>query len=393
MADPGSRLKAWKGVRDNFRDFLGDQIKSRGTLVSLEGPGKEQIKEAAQERLLDNVISSINKDTPEGRLMYQRWTRAQASHHQVCDALRSKNFRRDLSDSAGGTKATRDAVKVFFPEDWCRLLSEDEILAELVVDCATSSIVDSLLDASIELLERHEGWHWPIHHPFRRLQSTPELRVLESSPVASWVNRSLTQSPKSFREQVSQPELPPRWRQPLDRSRGSRDVSLSRELDAKDSTKGKTLKHFRSAKPFNPFMTRLYSFTDSQRPQRRLQREPRDPFAPKWSFPMMAHHFPEQWNRMVPPSTPKVTTPPVTSKATTGLSAREAHSADDDGEEEAPPGYTWLQRKTRNGQTVFPYSLASHRAFFESYKDPELRAKAEAVVPLRMTDWPPIGDI
>lgn len=393
------RVSAWKGVRGNFQDFLGDQIKCRGTLASLEGPGKEQIKEAAQERLLENVISSINKDTPEGRHMYQRWTRAQASHHQVCDALRSKNFRRDLSDYAGGTKATRDAVKVvfflgqvFFPEDWCRLLSEDEILAELVVDCATSSIVDSLLDASIELLESHEGWYWPTQHPFRRLQSTPELRVWgSSSPVASWVNQSVTQSPKSFREQVSQPELPPRWRQPVDRSRGSRDLSLSslsRDLDA--SAKGKTLKHFRSAKPFNPFMTRLYSFTDSQRPQRRLQREPRDPFAPKWSFPMMAHHFPEQWNRMVPPSTPKCVTTPVASKAT-GL-ARDARD-DVDREEEAPPGYTWLQRKTRDGQTVFPYSLASHRAFFESYKDPELRAKAEAVVPLRMTDWPPIGDI
>lgn len=108
------RVSAWKGVRGNFQDFLGDQIKRRGTLASLEGPGKEQIKEAAQERLLENVISSINKDTPEGRHMYQRWTRAQASHHQVCDALRSKNFRRDLSDYAGGTKATRDAVKVFF---------------------------------------------------------------------------------------------------------------------------------------------------------------------------------------------------------------------------------------------------------------------------------------
>lgn len=389
---PGSRLKAWKGVRDNFRDFLGDQIKARGTLASLEGPGKEQIKEAAQERLLENVISSIDKDSPEGRHMYQRWTRAQASHHQVCDALRSKNFRRDLSDYAGGTKATRDAVKVFFPEDWCRLLSEDEILAELVVDCATSSIVDSLLDASIELLESHEGWYWPTHHPFR-LQSTPELRVLESSPVASWVNRSVTQSPKSFREQVSQPELPPRWRQPVDRSRGSRDPSLSRDFDA--PVKGKTLKHFRSSKPFNHFMTRLYGFTDSQRPQRRLQREARDPFAPKWSFPMMAHHFPEQWDRMVPPSTPQVTKSPtaVTAKAT-GLSATSVRDErDDDGEEEAPPGYTWLQRKTRDGQTVFPYSLASHRAFFESYKDPELRAKAEAVVPLRMTEWPPIGDI
>lgn len=373
---PKSRLKSWKGVRENFRDFLGAP---RGALASLEGPGKEQVAESARERLLENVISSINKDTPEGRHMYQRWTRAQEAHHQVVAALRG--FPKEYRDATEGPgrQSTREAVKVSFPEKWCHLLSEDEIIAELVVDCATSNIVDSLLDAAIELLEVHEGWHLPCtHKAFRRLQSTPELRALDVSPMASWANLSGTQSPKSLREQVSQPDLPPRWRQQVDRSRGSRDVSVltSRELDP--PVKGQTLKYFRSSKPFDPFMARLYAFTDSQRPQRRLQRAPRDPFAPKWSFPEMAHHFPEQWNRLVPPSK---LSPPVTPRPTNSFE-----------EEEAPPGYTWLQRKTRDGQTVFPYSLASHRAFFQSYQDPALRAKAEAVVPLRMTEWPRLAD-
>eukprot|EP00438_Fugacium_kawagutii_P027040 Skav210708 [mRNA] locus=scaffold1582:14899:53715:+ [translate_table: standard] len=262
------------------------------------------------------------------------------------------------------------------------------------VDVATSSIVDSLLDAAIELMEVHEGWHPPASHARRRLHSsTPLLNRSRTqgdaeSPLASWANLGGSQSPKSLREQISQPELPPRWRQPVDRSRGVKDMSLSRSLDLRDD-KGKTLKHFRSNKPFNPFMARLYAFTDSQRPQRRLQREPRDPFAPKWNFPMMAHHFPEHWERLVPPATPKavIAAPVSSSKSTTSMAVEEGYEEE---EEDLPHSFRCSQ--TRDGQTVFPYSLASHRAFFQSYQDAELRAKAEAVVPLRMTEWPSLDE-
>lgn len=367
------QVNPWKGLRSGFTEHL-ENTKSKGA-ASLEGVVREHARDAAQERLLDNVISSINKDTPEGKQSYERWCKAQNAHHQVVEALRQRSFR--MPEEGGrGRKATEEAVKVFFPEEWCHLLSEDEVLAELVVDCAVTKIVEDLLDASVGLLEFHEGWHLPASHKMWRMHSSPQLA---SSPLTAGARVNLSQSPKSIRETLTQPDLPPRWRQRLDGKSRSADVSSdSAEVS---SPVGRTLKHFRSSRPFDPFLVRLYGFTESQRPQRRLKRTPSDPLAPKWSFPTTAENFPQQWNRMAPPSPPKpvkVGTPVATQKSMSNL--------DEEEEDEAPPGYTWLLRKTRDGQTVFPYSLASHRAFFESYKDPELKAKAMAVAPMRMTD-------
>jgi len=37
------------------------------------------------------------------------------------------------------------------------------------------------------------------------------------------------------------------------------------------------------------------------------------------------------------------------------------------------------------GRTTFPYSVALHKAFLESQRDPALKAKAYALAPLRLT--------
>eukprot|EP00913_Durusdinium_trenchii_P020556 g19309.t1 len=361
------QVNPWKGLRSGFTEHL-ENTKSKGA-ASLEGVVREHARDAAQERLLDN-------DTPEGKQSYERWCKAQNAHHQVVEALRQRSFR--MPEEGGrGRKATEEAVKVFFPEEWCHLLSEDEVLAELVVDCAVTKIVEDLLDASVGLLEFHEGWHLPASHKMWRMHSSPQLA---SSPLTAGARVNLSQSPKSIRETLTQPDLPPRWRQRLDGKSRSADVSsdsaevstIAQAPRIGAPTEGRTLKHFRSSRPFDPFLVRLYGFTESQRPQRRLKRTPSDPLAPKWSFPTTAENFPQQWPlwRMGCPPV-KVGTPVATQKSMSNL--------DEEEEDEAPPGYTWLLRKTRDGQTVFPYSLASHRAFFESYKDPELKAKAMAV--------------
>lgn len=128
---------------------------------TLEGSGKEHLVEAAQDRLLENVVAGINQDTAQGKRIREQWTCAQASNLQVKEALRARNFPTQLpglNASGHGRKATRDACEAFWPEKWCRVLDDDEILAELVVDCTINSIVDSFLDSAIELLDAHEGW-------------------------------------------------------------------------------------------------------------------------------------------------------------------------------------------------------------------------------------------
>jgi len=343
--------------------------------------------EAAQDRLLENVVAGINQDTAQGKRIREQWTCAQASNLQVKEALRARNFPTQLpglSASGHGRKATRDACEAFWPEKWCRVLHDDEILAELVVDCAINSIVDSFLDSAIELLEAHEGWALKSTGSGK---STHRPVGLGNPLVAGgWAAvSSSTFQPNSLESpSTQQPDVPTVYRQrtmhnSMTRSRSSGEIDSSTERDNGRST----LKHFRSPKPLDPFMERLHAFTESQRPARRLTRKQSDPFAPKWSLPMMASNFPEYWNSIAPPPKPQ----PV-AVSTPGGGAHRASLSEEWGEDEViPPGYNWLQRKTRDGQTVFPYSLASHKAFFESYNDPALRAKAADVAPLRMTEW------
>ncbi|CAJ1372673.1 unnamed protein product [Effrenium voratum] len=374
-----SKSSSWKGVQDSFKSYLED-LPSKGSIASLEGPGREQVRDVAQERLLDSIISAINQDdTPEGRRSHERWSRAQVANQQVKEALKVQHFRGPVDAGGIGRNATREAAEAFFPEHWRSVLDEDEVMAELVVDCVALKVAETFLDAAAELLQRHEGWYLPATKMGRTMQRSATL----GGPLASsaWANLSRGEGIHS----PPQPDAPVLVRQHLasmsrssrDRSECSQEFQESTQSLREGSPHGRTLKHFRSARPLDPFLMRLQAFTDSQRPQRRLKRRTSDPFGPKWSFPMLASHFPEHWNAMAPAK-------PASPGRTEGVK----QVLDAEWEEEAPPGYTWLQRKLRDGQTVFPYSLASHKAFFESYKDAELRDKAEAIVPLRMTEWP-----
>mmetsp|Transcript_40219 Transcript_40219/g.93112 ORF Transcript_40219/g.93112 Transcript_40219/m.93112 type:complete len:381 (+) Transcript_40219:123-1265(+) len=368
--------RAWKGVRETFQGFL-QETPSKG--LNLEGPRQEQLLEAAQDRLLEHIVASINQDTPHGKLVQDRWVRAQAANLQVKEALRARSFP-TLADAPGaGRKATRDACEAFFPDLWCRVLRDDEVLAELIVDCATNRILDSFLDSAVELLT--QGWSTPSNGGAAVRQSkAPNSPLLAGALASLGSSTCLTDSPRSPLAD-RQPDVPV-----VHRQRSVYDsVSRSRSSGEIDSVSPKssgwtTLKQFRSSKPLDPFMTRLHAFTESQRPARRLVRQRSDPLGPKWSIPMMASNFPDYWNALAPPPKPTVSTPGTQRAASLSEGWEEE-------EEVIPPGYTWLQRKTRDGQTVFPYSLVSHKAFFESYKDSTLRGRAMEVVPLRMTEW------
>lgn len=83
---------------------------------TLEGSGKEHLVEAAQDRLLENVVAGINQDTAQGKRIREQWTCAQASNLQVKEALRARNFPTQLpglNASGHGRKPPGMHVKHF----------------------------------------------------------------------------------------------------------------------------------------------------------------------------------------------------------------------------------------------------------------------------------------
>jgi hypothetical protein len=92
---------------------------------------------------------------------------------------------------------------------------------------------------------------------------------------------------------------------------------------------------------------------------------------------MLATNFPAVWEK----------TAPLKMKEDPGVPpAAKAEDEDEEWEDEEPKGYTWLQRKGRDGKTLFPYSLVSHKAFIESQPNPLLKAKVLEIAPMRFTD-------
>eukprot|EP00441_Pelagodinium_beii_P038913 CAMPEP_0197651880 /NCGR_PEP_ID=MMETSP1338-20131121/34108_1 /TAXON_ID=43686 ORGANISM="Pelagodinium beii, Strain RCC1491" /NCGR_SAMPLE_ID=MMETSP1338 /ASSEMBLY_ACC=CAM_ASM_000754 /LENGTH=457 /DNA_ID=CAMNT_0043226637 /DNA_START=36 /DNA_END=1409 /DNA_ORIENTATION=- len=443
MSPAGGR--GWQVIRENFADFLVNQppkrdISGAASAVSLflgimkteedTGPSKEQLRNAAQDRLLDNIISRLNKETPEGRLSDQQWTNAKNAQIEVRNTLQAIGYQRPESgdrgslDSMLGTKHTSEACAALFPVDWCNLITVD-LIADLVVDALMGSVVDSFLDGAVELLQIHEGWTLPSEdYRGSPRQAGSVMGKSMSSPLrltATQASTSLTDGGGSQSMQLpggpvpsspqspllAPPSVPAIWRQQnrpfqsiesLSSGRLShpRGRNQSSSLDGFATSPGRysvrggkgtgqemdgwTLRRFHACQPLESYTKRIQATTEQQRPRRRLKRVESDPLAPKQSLPMLATNFPEYWEKTAPAPLPKPTITEVVGGPFAGDDAEEW-------DEEEPKGYTWLQRKGRDGQTVFPYSLVSHRAFIQSYNnDPVLKARAMDVAPIRFTD-------
>jgi len=156
---------------------------------------------------------------------------------------------------------------------------------------------------------------------------------------------------------------------------------MSPGASPRSEDQGWSLKRFHACQPLEPFARRIHLKTEQQRPKRLIKRDDRDPLAPKWVLPMLATNFPQTWDRNMPGINAKKSN--IAGVAAPAPAA--AATAEDEWEEE-PKGYTWLQRKGRDGKTLFPYSLVSHRAFLQSQVGDELKAKALAFAPMRMTE-------
>eukprot|EP00931_Biecheleriopsis_adriatica_P043653 TRINITY_DN24950_c0_g1_i2.p1 TRINITY_DN24950_c0_g1~~TRINITY_DN24950_c0_g1_i2.p1 ORF type:complete len:445 (-),score=89.07 TRINITY_DN24950_c0_g1_i2:35-1369(-) len=418
--------RGWQVVRDNFDHFLkarpdAHKIGSAAEAIAiLLGTGKknagpsreEELFEAAQDRVLENIIAHINEDTPEGKHGHEVWSRARNANLEVREALKASGFKSSESgvatESLIGRKSTRDACAALFPQDWCRLLDDsNSVMAELAVDAIMNSVVDSFLDGAVELLQMHEGWALPAEFRGSPRKAGLGLGKSQSSPSLGSRRRPLRRGlegmpgPAPESPKLQPLPVPAVWRQqnrPF-QSYPSNDAA-SPSMSSSNSHgptegfvtspghfsvrggrgtgpegDGWALRRFHACQPLESYTRRIQKFTEQQRPRRRIRKPESDPLGPKWSLPMLATNFPEVWDR----TAPAVKKEPDTSQS--------GAFDDDDSEWDEEEGYTWLQRKNRDGQTVFPYSLVSHRAFIESYnRDPALKAKALQVAPLRFTE-------
>eukprot|EP00930_Biecheleria_cincta_P069296 TRINITY_DN5704_c0_g1_i1.p1 TRINITY_DN5704_c0_g1~~TRINITY_DN5704_c0_g1_i1.p1 ORF type:complete len:474 (+),score=96.88 TRINITY_DN5704_c0_g1_i1:37-1422(+) len=435
--------RGWQILRNSFKEFLVNQppkhaIGSAAAAVALflgvtkkddTGPSKDELREAEQDRVLENIIATLNKESAEGKLAEERWLKARDANVQVRDACKSMGFSTTFSPGRGrsgeygsldefmGVKGTADAAALY-PADWCRLLTE-ELIADLAVDAVMGPLVDAFVDGAVELLTIHEGWTLdgvggsaPQSGALGKSSSSPTLRRANFSTelLDESVGSSLSQSvqlpdgpQQSQSPRLPRPLLPPVWKQqnrlyqsmpPNDglspsSSSGYSGSSGFATRPGRYSVRGGrgtgnngdgwTLRQFHACKPLDPYLKRIQVATEQQRPRQRLRRVESDPLGPKQSLPMLATNFPEVWEK----------TAPLKMKLAEDAGATAATAAegqDEEWEDEEPKGYTWLQRKGRDGKTVFPYSLVSHKAFIESQPNPLLKAKVLEIAPMRFSD-------
>lgn len=445
--------RGWQILRQSFKEFLVNQppknaIGSAAAAVAMflnvaekddTGPSKDDLREAEQDRKLENIIAHLNKESAEGKLAEKRWLKARDANVQLRDACKSMGLRSSHSperDSSGeygsldefmGVKGTVDAAAALYPSDWCRLLTE-ELIADLAVDAVMGPLVDAFVDGAVELLTIHEGWTLPSMGAnmedaaspggsarqlgaLGKSSSTPALRRANFSTelLDDSVGSSMTQSvqlpggpQQSQSPRLLRPALPPVWKQQnrlyqsMPPNDGLSQSSSSGYSGTGFATRpgrysvrggkgtgnngdGWNLRQFHACKPLDPYLTRIQVATEQQRPRQRLRRVAGDPLAPKRSLPMLATNFPAVWEK----------TAPLKMKPTEDAGAPPAAVAegeDEEWEDEEPKGYTWLQRKGRDGKTLFPYSLVSHKAFIESQPNPLLKAKVLEIAPMRFTD-------
>lgn len=395
---------------------------------------REQLREADQDRVLENIIAHLDKDTAEGKLAEQRWVKARDAFVQIRDGCKTLGFRTTATESEQsgeygsldefmGVKGTADAAASLYPADWCRLVTE-ELIADLAVDAIMGPMVDAFVDGAVELLTVHEGWTLPnvdsMASPVKqsrawgRSNSSPSLRQTNFSTelMDESVGSSMTQSvqlpggpQQSQSPRLQRPGLPPVCKQqnrlyqsmpPNDGLSPSSNAGYSGHHHSTTgfatrpgrysvrggkgsgtNGDGWNLRQFYACKPLDPYLKRIQVATEQQRPRQRLRRAEADPLGPKQSLPMLATNFPAAWEK---------TAPLKMKPAEDAAAPPAAVDEDEEWEEEEPKGYTWLQRKGRDGKTLFPYSLVSHKAFIESQPNPLLKAKVLEIAPMRFTD-------
>lgn len=386
--------RGWKILRAHWREFLGKRHGIPDRVLASEVPVAQPLhghilSDDAADRTLQRIITRITDDESE---TLKTWTHLDQIHREVRSTLAEKmgwnvsfvkgtpdifasfqaaweKHKRELAakeeELAGGSSSFSRFLppphEVLMPPDWWQVLGE-ETLADLIVDSFASALCDAFIDAAVVLVETAKGWS---HSSPPMQNSLGQSKMLKSASESAL--RATGQSRVSFEPQST-----------FGDTKHTTGFTMSglptNEWDSWRSNK------FHACQPLEPYMTRIAKSTEAQRPRRRKAAQSQGPQrsaqgeAPRdlrrYNWPMLASNLPDTWENMTAAKQP----------------IRRGQQLPAETGDAAKVPKDQVLSIGMDGRSLFPYSLASHRAFLNSQKDPVLREKARQVVPLRTTN-------
>jgi len=381
-------------------DPYGRSFKSTGPAAALtvQAPsdsGRAELARAAAEKIeraLAHIISNASVNI-ESLPQLKLWTRVETARNEVRLALTDAGW----SPQAAGRWQDRpgpDPSTLLVPKDWWRQLSVS-MLSDLILDSFINSFCDTYVDGAIYMevsgASRRVVPQVPLHFaPPRHSSSEPDLGGISATmPYVPFVKPFDQMPPRKNTSMVST------TRSRMESTMGSPSTSVmlspsrvegfvQQGLPRDSHQAWCTSKHYSSSPALKSWSAQIQNNVKAHRPARRQlarQLEKSQPDEPdlsvKYVEPMTASHFPEHWKEM---NKPKAAARPGRAGKRASLAVQVEPE-----EEQGTPNRPWLMTMNGEGKTNFPYSLASHRAFFASIKDPALRDKAKAMIPLKMT--------
>lgn len=342
------------------------------------------------EDLTDELLAGCNKTSSKAAA--ETWSRARRAHEELHAMLADAGMKLpehqpqapfapgppgsvasahcERACGARMTAQTASATAAFFPGEWWRALSTD-VLAALVVDSFASNFSSAFVDGLVDHLQEKEGWHVPQQVPAR-----PHGTV---SGLASRLGRSAS-VPGSIGD-LQRPlsiSLPQRPYEALAAASLGRTAPRQRAVPAgaigvagRDPRQGWSVQRHHPCRP-----TGLYPRVGASEAGCATKRWPSTGAGAqpeevvdhrKYVWPMMATNFPDAWEE----------------KTSKKQQRHSTHEKEKDAKNE--PNERWHLKVDDEGRTIFPYSLALHKAFLESQSDPKTRETAMAVAPVRLT--------
>lgn len=388
----GGQSRGWQILRSHWREFLAKRHGVPDRVLASEVPLVQPLhghilSDEAADRTLQRIIATIRDEESDS---HKTWQHLDKIHREVRSTLAEKmgwnlpkmtetpdtltivqaawdRHKRELATKeeklAGGsssyTRYLPPPHEVLMPPDWWQLLG-DETLADLIVDSFASALCDAFIDAAVVLVDTAKGWSHS-QPPVQNISG--QSKMLKSASESAL--RAAGQSHTSFLDQQSS-------------FGGAQTTGFTMSgLPANEWDSWRSSK-FHACQPLEPYVTRIAKSTEAQRPRRRKATQSQGPQGSatsgasrdlrRYNWPMLATNLPDTWENI---STAKQNM------------RRGQQLAETDDVAKAQKDVLSIGM---DGKTLFPYSLASHRAFLNSQKDPVLREKARKVVPLRTTD-------
>lgn len=365
------RSRGWRILREQWRDFLQHQHEVPGRILadmaSPERPQRGGMSNEVATRALERIISQITETSPRSAQKLKVWKGAEQMHSEVYTALKKQGW---PPPHRSDKRAGQPPHEKVFPTPWLNACTEATV-ADLVLDAFMSDFADALIDGAVVLTEAtRERTATPGGRGCGHSSSAPTLEVPKTR---GWSRPSISGASSGAA------------------SNGAANIGNNGFTMAglpEDDWDAWNKRKFHACSNSQTYLQRVAKATDAQRPRRRISCSLGAADQRKYVWPMTATNFPDEWQHVTSP--PKAASksrggPSSKSSASKAATSKAATSSLPD-EESRENRHSRYMTFDRHGRTLFPYSLVSHRAFLESQTDPILKAKAEKLAPLRMTN-------